>query len=199
MRFLTSVALLASLFLAACSGGELVGIHVALNKDGSGIVTTRSLVEPTAPGPTEARTTGVTWLTRASLLAVQGKFEQLNDLKFGDGGVRFSARLGDDQPHLRVFVKRGTGAEWVKSLVPEVAARRAMAKVYDPTGRTQEVGDTLRIEIVVPGEVVTSDVNPGGRGVEPAHERKRAYLLIPVKTLLEAEATEEMVWDISWR
>jgi len=191
------VALLGSLFLAACSGGELVGIHINLNKDGSGLVTTRSLVEQTAAGPAESRTQGVTWQSRACLLAVQGKFDKLNDLKFGGEGLRFSAHLGDDQPHLRVYVQRGPGAEWCKALVPDAATRRAMAKVYDPTGRTQEVGDTLRLEIAVPGEVVTSDVNPGGRGVEPAHERKRATLLIPVKTLLEA--ADEMVWDISWR
>ena len=197
MRIPTMVALLASLFLAACSGGELVGIHISLNKDGSGLVTTRSLVEPTAPGPAEARTQGVTWQSRASLVAVQGKFDKLGDLKFGGEGLRFSPRLGDDQPHLRIYLQRGPTAEWFKTLVPDQAQRRAMAKVYDPTGRTQEVGDTLRIEIAVPGEVVTSDVNPGGRGVEPAHERKRAFLLVPVKTLLEA--ADEMVWDISWR
>ena len=122
-------------------------------------MTTRSLVEPTTPGPAEARAQGVTWQARASLLAVQGKFAQLNDLKFGDGatasGLRFSARLGDDQPHLRVFVQRGAGAEWSKALAPDQGARRTMAGIYDPTGRTQEVGDTLRLEIVVPGEVVT--------------------------------------------
>jgi hypothetical protein len=191
------VALLGSLFLAACSSGELVGIHISLNKDGSGVVTTRSLAEPTAPGPAESRTQGVTWQSRASLIAVQGKFDKLNDLKFGGEGLRFSAQLGDEQPHLRVYLQRGAGAEWCKGLVPDAAVRRAMARVYDPTGRTQEIGDTLRIEFAVPGEVVTSDVNPGGRGVEPAHERKRAYLLIPVKTLLEA--ADEMVWDISWR
>lgn len=185
------------LLLGACSSGELVGIHIQLAKDGSGTVTTRSLVEPTAQGPAEARTEGVAWSARASIQSAQGKFQQLNDLKIGAGGLRFSARLGDDQPHLRVYVQRGPTAEWVKALVPEAATRRAMAKVYDPTGRTEEIGDAVRIEIVAPSEVVASDVNPGGRGVEAAHERKRAYLIVPVKTAVEAG--DELVWDVSWR
>lgn len=185
------------LLLTACSSGELVGIHINLTKDGSGTVTTRSLVEPTAPSPAEARTQGVTWTARASLQCAQGKFQALSDLKVGDGGLRFSPRLGDDQPHLRVFVQRGPNAEWIKSLVPDQVTRRAMAKVYDPTGRIEEVGEAVRIEIAVPGEVVTSGVQPTGRGVEAAHERKRAYLIVPVKSALEAG--EEMVWDITWR
>jgi len=109
MRVPVSIALLASLFLSACSGGELVGIHIHLDQDGSGTVTTRSLVEPTAPGPAESRTQGVTWQARASVVAVQGKFAQLNALKFGDGGLRFSAEdepdvcLREIQARLRTF------------------------------------------------------------------------------------------------
>ena len=185
------------LLLTACSGGELVGIHINLAKDGSGTVTTRSLVTPTAPIPAESRTQGAAWTASASLQCAQGKFQQLADLKVGDGGLRFSPRLGDDQPHLRVYVPRGPSAEWVKALVPDQDTRRKMAKVYDPTGRTEEIGDAVRIEVSVPGEVVTSGVQPGGRGVEAAHERKRAYLIVPVKTALEAG--DEMVWDVSWR
>ncbi|MBM4059586.1 MAG: hypothetical protein FJ265_00605 [Planctomycetes bacterium] len=185
------------LLWSACSSGELVGIHVALAKDGSGTVTTRSLVDPATPSPAEARSQGVTWSARASLHCAQGRFQQLADLKIGDGGLRFSPRLGDDQPHLRVFVPRGPAVEWVRALVPDQAARRGMAKVYDPTGRTAEIGEAVRIEITVPGEVVASDVHPGGRGVEAAHEKKRAYLIVPVKAALEAG--EELVWDVSWR
>jgi hypothetical protein len=197
MNLLPRLLLPALLLLSACSGGELVGVHITLAKDGSGTVTTRSLLEPTLPSPAQSRTQGVNWTASASLQCAQGRFQQLGDLKIGDGGLRFSPRLGDDQPHLRVYVQRGPAVEWVKALVPEQAARRAMAKVYDPTGRTDEIGDAIRLEISLPGEVVTSDVNPTGRGVEAAHERKRAYLVIPVKAALEAG--EEMLWDISWR
>lgn len=197
MRLLPSLLLTASLLLPACSGGELVGVHITLAKDGSGTVTMRSLVDRKTPIAAEARTQGANWTARASLQCAQGTFQQLGDLKIGDGGLRFSPRLGDDQPHLRVYVQRGPAVEWVKALVPDLKARQDMAKVYDPTGRTDEIGQAIRLEINVPGEVVTSDVNPTGRGVEAAHERKRAYLVLPVKAVLEAG--EELLWDISWR
>ena len=55
MRFLPlSFSAALALALCSCSGGELVGVHVLLQKDGSGHVTTRALVTPTA-SPAEAQ------------------------------------------------------------------------------------------------------------------------------------------------
>lgn len=182
--------------LCSCSGGELVGVHVKLQKDGKGLVTVRTLMEPTTTGTAESRAQGVSWQSRAGLASAQGTFDQINDLKLGNGGIRFLAELGDDRPNLRVFLQRGPDAEWVTALVPDQATRQAMAKVYDPTGRTREIGDVLRIEVAVPGEVFASGVRPTGRGIEAAHEGKRAYLLVPVRTALEAG--EELEWSFSW-
>lgn len=198
MRLLPPALLSALLVLfAACSGSELVGVHVALQKDGSGLVTIRALVESTGQSPAEVRSQGVAWTTRASLVCSQGTFQQIQDLKLGDGGLRFVSQLGDDRPALRIYVQRGPAAAWVRSLVPEQQVRRVMAKVYDPTGRTTEIGDTLRLEVALPTDVVTSGVLPGGRGIEAGREGKRAFLLIPVRTALEAG--DELVWDVSWR
>ncbi|HEX5053576.1 MAG TPA: hypothetical protein VFZ65_17490 [Planctomycetota bacterium] len=197
MRSLTALLALAASALTSCTGGELVGIHVALQKDGSGIVTARMLVEPATAGPAESRAEGVEWQkNRAALQCSQGTFQQLRDLKLGNGGITFSAELSDPRPNLRVFLERGPNTEWVKALVPDQAARRTMAKVYDPTGRTAEIGDTLRIEINVPGKVFASGVRPTGRGVEAAYEGQRAYLLIPVRAALEAG--DRFEWSVSW-
>ncbi len=193
MRTLLALPLLA---LTACSGGELVGVHIQLKKDGSGLVTTRALVEPPAPAAAEARSQAVTWTSRASLLCSQGTFTAIGDLSLGNGGIRFTADLGDARPSLRVRLQRGANAEWIGTLVPGEKARRDMAKVYDPTARTTEIGDTIRIEVALPGEVFASGVRPTGGGVEAAHEGKRAYLLIPVRTALEAGA--EFEWSINW-
>ena len=182
--------------LCSCSGGELVGIHVNLAKDGSGTVTVRTLMEPTSTGAAESRAQGVTWKTRAGIACAQGSFTQVQDLKLGNGGIRFLAELADDRPNVRVFLQRGPDAEWVKSLVPDAETRQKMAKVYDPTGRTREIGDVLRIEVAVPGQVFASGVRPSGRGVEAAHEGKRAYLLVPVRTALESG--DELEWSFSW-
>lgn len=195
-RALRSVLGLGLAALAACSGGELVGIHVQLQKDGTGTVTVRTLMEPTTTGSAETRAQGVTWQRRAGLACAQGSFAQIDDLKLGDGSIRFVAELGDARPNMRVFLQRGPEAAWVKGLVPDQAARQAMAKVYDPTGRTREIGDVLRIEVAVPGPVFASGVRPTGRGVEAAHEGRRAYLLVPVRTALEAG--DELEWSFSW-
>lgn len=192
-RLLSLFGLLA---LGACSGGELVGIHVQLQKDGSGTVTMRALMEPTTTGAAESDAQGVTWQSRAGVVCAQGSFQQIDQLKLGDGGVRFVAELGDVRPSMRVFLARGPDTAWVEALVPDRDERRAMAKVYDPTGRTAEVGDVLRIEVAVPGQVFASGVRPTGRGVEASHEGKRAYLLVPVRTALEAG--EEFEWSFSW-
>ncbi len=195
MQRLLALLVLASLFFCSCSGGELVGVHVALQKDGSGTVTMRGLTTPPASAA-EAEAQGVQWSGRAGVTCAQGTFKEVKALKLGDGGIRFDAELGDARPSLRVFLKRGPDTAWVKALVPDVAERRKMAKIYDPSGRTNEIGDTLRIEVSVPGEVFASGVRPAGRGVEAAHEGKRAYLLIPVRSALEAG--DEFEWSFSW-
>jgi hypothetical protein len=81
--------------------------------------------------------------------------------------------------------------------VPAEAARRALATVYDPAGKTKEVADVLRLEITGLSEAISSNVLPSARGVEAGREGKRAYLLIPAETAMQAG--EELIWDISWK
>ncbi|MBL8725327.1 MAG: hypothetical protein JNK49_14870 [Planctomycetes bacterium] len=183
--------------LASCSGSELVGIHLDLSKGSPYAVTTRSLVESTMPGPMENRTQGVQWKMRAALVCSQGDCPDLGKLEFGNGGIRISTEVGGHQPSLRVQLKRGPGVDWLRALVPEDGARLGMAKVYDPTGKTKEIGDAVRLEITAPGEVVTSGVHPTGRGVEANLERNRAYLILPLRAI--TEPGEDLVWDVSWR
>ena len=52
-----------------------------------------------------------------------------------------------------------------------------MAQAYDPTGRTKEIGDILRLEVAAPTNVITSGVLPTGRGVEAAVVADRALAL----------------------
>ena len=184
------------LLLAACSGGELVGIHLQLAGDGSGTVTTRALMSPNEVGQAETRATGAKWVTRAALVASQGTFDKIEDLKFGDASLTFIPQLDGERPGLRVHLKRGPGTAWIEALVPDQATRRKLAQAYDPTGRTNDIADVLRIEIVAPDEVITSGALPTGRGVVAEKENKRAYLLLPVRTAIEAG--EDFVWEISW-
>ena len=196
MRTFSLLFVLTALLFTSCTGNELVGVHISLQNDGSGLVTTRMLMEPQTTGNPEANAQGVTWKGRAGLACAQGSFQHLRELKLGGGSLHFVADLEGVNTSLRAFVKRDPEAQWVKDLVPEQRQRQAMAKVYDPTGRTKEIGDVLRLEISVPGKVISSGVEPSGRGIEAAHESKRAYLLIPVRAALEKG--NELVWSVSW-
>lgn len=182
--------------LAACSDTELVGIHIRLDANGSGVLTARSLTEPQEPGAAEARTQGVQWKDRAALSCSQGTFAQLSELQFG--GIRFMGGMRrDEMPRLRIFVPRGPDVGWARALVPDLEGRRRSAKVYDPSGKTREIASGIRIEVQFPDTVISSGVEPRGRGVEASHERNRAWLIVPVTTALDK--SDELVWDVSWK
>lgn len=182
--------------LCACSGGELVGVHVTLDRDGSGTITTRALMPVEKATDAENRAKGVDWTIRAGLVSSQGTFDEVGTVTLGDGEVTFSPQLDGDRPGLRVRITRGPDAKWIDSLVPDQKARQQMAKAYDPSGRTKEIADVLRFEVAAPGDVITSGVLPTGRGVAADRDGKRATLLVPVRTA--REAGDAFVWDISW-
>ena len=75
--------LLASLSLcfAACSGNEIVGIHISLQKEGPATVITRALVESTQASPIEVVATGATWTKRASIVHSRGEVQKLEDTR----------------------------------------------------------------------------------------------------------------------
>jgi hypothetical protein len=193
MRTPSILSLLLVSLLSACSGGELVGVHIKLDANGSGTITTRALMPLEQAVDAETRAKGVKWSVRAGLVASQGQFDQIGEVTLGEGAVTFSPQLDGDRPGLRVTLKRGN---WVAQLAPGKARRKEMAKAYDPTGRTDEIGDVLRIEVAAPGPVITSGVLPTGRGVDVDRDGRKAILLLPVATMLEEG--DAFIWDISW-
>lgn len=194
--FRTSSLALALLLLASCSDSELVGVHVALRKDGSGTLTARALQSTTIAGPAESQTKGVEWQARASLISSQGSFQSLAAVELGQGEVRF-APGADGAPRLRVSLTRKKDLAWVKALVPDEATRKSLAKVQDPNSKQREIADTIRFEIRLPDQVVSSGVAPTGRGIEATHEQTRASLMLPVAAMLTDG--DELTWDISWK
>lgn len=196
MRKAFSLLILLASLLTSCSGGELVGVHLTLSKDGSGTITTRALMPSSQTSPAETRAKGVTWDVRAALVSSQGSFDAIGSVSLGDGEVTFAPQLDGDRPGLRVMLQRGPNCKWIEALVPDEAARKRMAKAYDPSGRTKEIGDVLRIEIAAPGSVITSGVLPTGRGVQADRDGNNAVLLLPVRTALKDG--NPFAWDISW-
>lgn len=199
LRTLALPLILALVPLASCSDTELVGIHIALTKDGSGTLTARALQASSAPGPAEARLQGVQWQARANLTSSQGAFRNLADVVLGaadDREVRFLL-TDDEMPHLRVVLKRAPNLAWVQSLVPDEATRKQLAAVHDPNNKTREIATTIRLEVQLPETVVASGVEPAGRGIEATHERNRAYLILPVRSLLQPG--DDLIWAVSWK
>jgi hypothetical protein len=193
LSFLLLTALLA---LCSCGGGELVGMHVDLAADGSGTVTLRSLA-PVREAPDAARRLqGGKWNVHAGLVSSQGTFAGIGALDLADGEITFAPQLDSDRPGLRVVIQRGEGTRWVRLLTPDRATRAKLAKAYDPTGRTHEIGDVLRLEIETPGKVISSGVLPTGRGVTADRDGDKAILLLPARTVMDKG--DDFVWDISW-
>jgi hypothetical protein len=180
--------------LAACSGNEIVGLHVRLHPDGSADVTARALVASPAPSPAETAAKGVTWNLRAALVHSQGAVAKLADLRLGDDALQFLPRM--DANKVTVRIARSATAGWVAALAPDKRTRGELAGVYDPSRKTTEVGDTLRLEFELPGAAVSSSVLPSARGVEAGRDGKRAWLSIPVETA--REAGETLTWDVTW-
>tara|TARA_R110002072_G_scaffold299403_5_gene474937 strand:+ start:21856 stop:22458 length:603 start_codon:yes stop_codon:yes gene_type:complete len=191
---LLSLLLLSS--LCACSGSELVGVHVKLAADGSGTITTRALMPIDKATDAENRSKGVNWTIRAGLTSSQGTFSEVGTVTLGDGEVTFSPQLEGDRHGMRIHIQRGPKTKWIETLVPDQKMRQEMAKAYDPTGRTKEIGEVLRFEVAAPGNVITSGVLPTGRGVQADRDGKKATLLLPVRTAVEDG--DAFVWDISW-
>ncbi len=193
--WLRLLALLSFLGWSACTGGELVGLHVVVQPDGSGTVTARALVESSTPSPAEVSGKGVAWGKRAALVYSQGAVAKLDEMSFGDDSLVVDTE-GMDAAKLTVRLKRSPAAGWVAALVPDQKRRRDLATVYDPLGKTKELGDTLRLELVLPGTVNGSSVLPTARGVEAGREGNRAFLTIPVETA--RENGDMLSWDITW-
>lgn len=197
MRHALAIVPLLLLF-AACSGNEIVGIHIALQKDGPALVTTRALVDAPQASPIEVTTGGATWTKRASLVYSRGEVAKLEDLKFGDdGGLKFFPRLDAEPRTVRVRVQRGASSGWLRALTPQQGKRRELAGILDPRGKTVEIGDVVRLEIAGLTDANSSSVLPSARGVEAGRDGNRAWLLLPVETILDGG--EELVWDISWK
>ena len=93
--------------LASCSGSEIVGLHIAVQPDGSAAITARALMESATPSHAEVLGTGVMWGRRAALTYTQGTVAKLEDLGFGDKSLRITPRI--DANKITVHLERSAG------------------------------------------------------------------------------------------
>ncbi len=186
------VALLSILLVAACSDAEPIGVHLTLAADGSGTVTCRSLVMVDEAGPMEAGSAGVEWRDRARLTASRGEFRKLDGLVLADLGWR---RTGENS--LRVNLPMGPEARWHTLLAPEPTLRPRAAAALEPAQPTSAMGDSIRFELELPGEVTAIGHAPNIRLVRSDKDGRKAILTVPVAAARAPGPA--LMFDVAWR
>jgi len=197
MRPIVTACLPVLLLLGACDETDLVSVRVRLREDLSGSVRSSALQESGAGGAVEAASLGVVWDSRAEVVCAAGRFAELSDLSLAD--ARFEAGAGAGGLHfVRVVLPRGEGARWPAAFVPLAKDRReAVAQALDPERKASEVGEALKIEIELPGSVVSHGLTGKVRGAKSSAEGELATLIVPV----DAGRTEgePFVWHLTWQ
>lgn len=190
MNLLRILSCLALSLLCACGSSDVVGMHIELAADGSALVTTRSLLGQKDPGPVEETATGIEWSDRVRLVCSRGRVASLDELVLD--GIRFDSREGG----LRVTVPCGPDVRWIDRFAPPPEERARAVETFDPRDETPDVGSRLMLEVVVPGEVISTGVLPSF-GARAAHERGMASLELTVASVRERERS--VIWDVTWR
>ena len=184
------------LALTACGADDVIGVFIAIERDGSGTITTRSLMTTDVTGPVESHTEGVAWEDRVNLYCSSGKFDRVAEIRVD--GIEVRGNPADlDAPRVRIVIPRGPNAGWVSRLAPAKGDRETAGRTFEPTKRASKVGSTVKFELLLPGDVVAAGAQPRWRRVKVDHEKRRAYLWIPVTTA--RTAGEPLVWDVSWK
>lgn len=196
LRSLCLAAPLVLLF-AACDENDAVSVRIRLRDDGAGTMTTSGITIPADATRVEAAAKGVNFENRVQVSAAVGRFTALTgvtvaDIGFssgeGEGGFRF----------VKVTVPQGASALWPDAFVPmDETARLKAAGALDPSGKSKDVGSTLKIEIELPAPVIGNGVTGKVRGTKASVEGATATLVVPVQAA--RGATEPLVWHLTWQ
>ena len=140
----------------------------------------------------EAGSEGVEWHDRARLAASRGEFKKIEALRLADLEWTRSGERG-----LRLRLPMGPAARWHALLAPDPARRQRAATAIDPARPSSGVGEAIRIEIELPGDVTAVGHAPTIRLVRSDKDGRKAILTVPVA----AARTEgpALVFDVAWR
>src|SRR5438477_28887 len=76
-------------------------------------------------------------------------------------------------------------------------ARLKAAGALDPSGKSKDVGVSLKIEIELSGTVIGNGVQGKVRGTKYSNEGSTATLIVPVQGA--RGASEALVWHLTWQ
>jgi len=185
------------LTLAACDESDVVAVRVRLRDDLSGTLRTSGLVLPGGSGPVEQASEGATWGSRVEMVCASGSFVDLSKLKIAD--IAFAA--GEGGPGIgfvKVVLPRGPDVRWPKSFSAlSEEERKSVAGALDPSGKTEAVGSTLKLEIELPSSVIGNGVIGKTRGTKVSAEGSVATLVVPFDTMLTPG--DPITWHLTWQ
>lgn len=182
--------------LTGCDETDAAAVRLKLGSDLSGTLTTSALEVPAAGGAVGERTQGIQWNSRVSMVCNAGSFAKLADVKLFD--VTLAGQVNaDGLSYLHITLPRGENAAWARALVPLNAEERARsAQAFDPSGKSDQVGATVKFEVSLPSNVIGNGLQGRTRGVKVSAENEVATLVVPLETALTAG--ESLVWHVTW-
>ncbi len=185
------------LFGMGCDEDDVVFIRIEMNDDLSGTLTTCGVRIPDGSTDFGGGVGGVKWETRARLECATGSFSRLEDLRIGD--LTFSGGVLDDGfSYMKATLPRGSSASWPRELLPEtIAERRAALLALDPKGRAGRIGTSIKLEILLPGTMVSQGVQPVLPGVEVEKEKNKSIVVFPLKRV--TEEGDPVVCHLTWQ
>lgn len=194
----------AALSLSGCDSADASSVKIKLRADLAGEVTTSSVgVREAGDGPAQRGAQGVRWQGSGSIIMARGEFDNINQLNVA--GITFrtqtrpagSGGTGNDLM-LSVTIPRGPGVTWPAAFtVPDAGARTSAAKALNPAAAKPTMGDAVRIQIEVPGTIVTAGADVRAGGVVSGYEQTIATLTIPVEASQSTDGP--ITWHITWK
>ena len=190
-------ALSLALLFTSCDESDTIALHLRVNADLSGSLTSTALAPGTSQSRMQEVTEGASWKSRVDLVCSAGDFTSINQLKLAD--IVLSGGAGTDGfSFLRVSLPRGEKVRWAEALVPLSKDERARAALaLDPSGKSKDVGETIKIEITLPSDAIGNGVTGKTRGMKASAEGNVATLLVPVD--IAKTAGDPIVWHLTWQ
>jgi hypothetical protein len=183
--------------LSACDETDAVAIRIRLRDDFSGQLTTSNVALMPEASPLQQATQGVDWQSRVQVVCSAGHFGALSAVKLADIGLS-SGDGGEGLAFLRVSLPRGPDARWHKLCVPLSAEERTnAAAALDPSGKTKNVGSTVKIEIELPSAVVGNGLSGRASGIKVKAENTTATLIVPID--VAQSSGDPLVWHLTWQ
>lgn len=182
--------------LPGCDETDAAAVRLKLGSDLSGTITTSALELPAGGGKVADGAQGVQWTSRVGLVCNAGSFAKLADLKLFD--VTLAGQVNaDGLSYVHITLPRGENAAWARALVPLNAEERGRAaQAFDSSGRSDQVGATVKFELTLPASVIGNGLQGRTRGVKVSAENEVATLVVPLETALSAG--DPFVWHVTW-